>query len=289
VITPSVAGTSGDNGWYTSAAVLTWTVVDAESPVSSLAGCTPVTVDADDDGAAFTCTATSAGGTATETVTLKVDRTAPTVAPLVQGTLGNNGWYTSDVAVSFTRADATSGIAASVGCSAVSLESDTPGTTYACKATNGAGLSTTASVSVKRDATAPVVAFSGNAGSYTVDQSIAISCSASDAVSGLATQSCADIEGSAFSFALGVNTRTATATDRAGNSATATTTFTVGATRASVCALVKRWVANAGIANAMCKQLEGPTRAFVNHVEAQSGKALSAANAARLIELAGAL
>ena len=60
----------------TSDAVLTWTVADEESPISSQSGCTAATVDADDDGTAFTCTATSAGGVATETVTLIVESTA---------------------------------------------------------------------------------------------------------------------------------------------------------------------------------------------------------------------
>ena len=288
VITHSVGGTEGANGWYTSDALLTWTVADDESPVSAQIGCGPATVHSDSDGTTFTCTATSAGGTATESVTLKVDQTAPTASAVVSGTVGDNGWYTSDVAISFVTGDPTSGIASSTGCAATTRTVD-GSASYLCKVVNGAGLTGSASASVKRDATRPVIAFSGNAGSYSVDQTIDITCSASDATSGIATDSCADVSGSAFSFALGANTRTATATDRAGNSASATTSFTVTVSEASICALAQRWVANAGIATSMCKQLGSGARAFINHVEAQSGKGISAENAARLIRLARAL
>src|SRR4029077_19600546 len=100
---------------------------------------------------------------------------------------------------------------------------------------------------ISSDRTAPTVTYTGNAGTYTVDQTISITCSASDALSGLATNTCANISGPAYAF-LGTNTYRATATDVAGNSTTATTTFTVGATNDSLCALAKQLVTNAGVA-----------------------------------------
>ncbi len=78
-------------------------------------------------------------------------------------------------------------------------------------------------------------------------------------------------------------------------------TVVVGVTYTSLCELVKSYVANAGIANALCSKLraaeaktdrtgrEADLHAFVNQVEAQSGKAISAANATTLIRLASAL
>jgi hypothetical protein len=78
VITAAVSGTMGNNGWYTSDVVVTWTVVDPETAVSTT-GCGAVTVNA--DGAfSFTCAATSAGGASDETVTGKRDATAPLVS-----------------------------------------------------------------------------------------------------------------------------------------------------------------------------------------------------------------
>lgn len=77
VITPQVTGTAGSNGWYVSDVSLTWTVVDGESPITSQTGCDPATVNTETVGQTFTCTATSRGGTATQSVTIKLDKTAP--------------------------------------------------------------------------------------------------------------------------------------------------------------------------------------------------------------------
>jgi hypothetical protein len=217
-----------------------------------------------------------------------LDVTPPSISANVAGTLGTNGWYTSDVSIAWSVADAETPVT-SPACAPGSVTSDTPGATFSCSATSTGGTATS-TVTVKRDATAPVVAYAGNAGSYTVDQTVAITCSATDAMSGIASASCANVAGAAYSFAIGANSFSATATDQAGNVGGAVASFTVTVTPAGICALVNQFVANKGNANAMCKQLEqNGTRAFINHVEAQSGKALSAPNAATLIALAQAL
>lgn len=46
------------------------------------------------------------------------DTTAPLITPTITGTLGNNGWYTSDVNVSWTITDAESTISSQTGCDA---------------------------------------------------------------------------------------------------------------------------------------------------------------------------
>ena len=220
---------------------------------------------------------------------LPTDDTPPTLTPTITGTLGAGGWYTSDVAVSWSVADAESSIASQSGCTASSVASDTHGQSFTCTATSAGG-SATQTVTVKRDATVPAIAFSGNAGSYTVDQAVAISCSATDATSGIASESCPGASGDAYTFAIGANTLNATATDQAGNGASASASFTVAVTSGSLCALTKRFVSQHGVANSMCKQLEnGAVGAYVNHVKAQSGKSVSAAHAAILIGLAGKL
>ena len=75
----------GRAGFYRSAVPkVTWTAVDEESPVSSLQGCDPVTVDTDTPpaGVTLTCTARSAGGTATGEATVKRDSTPPVLSRL---------------------------------------------------------------------------------------------------------------------------------------------------------------------------------------------------------------
>lgn len=285
VITPVVAGTlNGD--WYTSDVAVSWTVTDGQSPVTSTSGCSASSVTTDTQGVTFTCSATSAGGSDSKSVTIKRDATAPTIVPSVAGTMGLGGWYTSDVVVSWSVADGTSDIATSSGCAVTTTTTDNAGTTYTCTATNGAGLMASKSVSAKRDATRPVIGYAGNLGSYTVDQTVNITCSASDAMSGLASSTCADVTGPAYEFTVGTNSRSASAQDHAGNTNAASTQFTVQVTSGSLCALVNQWVSQKGVANSMCQQLKnGAYGAFRNHVSAQSGKFVSAAHAEILIAL----
>jgi hypothetical protein len=79
VITPTVSGTLGSNGWYVSDASVSWDVQDPDSPVSSTSGCEPSSVTTDTAGTTFTCEATSSGGTATASVVVRRDTTAPVV------------------------------------------------------------------------------------------------------------------------------------------------------------------------------------------------------------------
>ncbi|MDO8361932.1 MAG: SdiA-regulated domain-containing protein [Actinomycetota bacterium] len=92
---------------------------------------------------------------------------------------------------------------------------------------------------IEPDTIAPVVAYSGNAGNYTVDQQVAITCTATDepAGSGVATTTCAAVVGAAHTFGLGAREYSATATDNAGNTGTASVSFTVTVTPASLCNL----------------------------------------------------
>lgn len=220
---------------------------------------------------------------------LPTDATPPVITPTVTGTQGADGWYTSDVGVSWSVADAESPIGSQSGCDASSVTSDTHGVTFTCSATSAGGTASR-SVAVKRDATTPAIAFSGNAGSYTVDQTVSIACSATDATSGIASRSCPDASGDAYTFDVGANTLSASATDHAGNQGSGSAAFTVQVTAGSLCTLTKRFVSQRGVAHSMCKQLEnGAIRAYVNHVRAQSGKSLSAAHADILISLAGKL
>jgi CSLREA domain-containing protein len=139
VITPSVSGTSGSNGWYRGNVTVSWSVDDAESAVTSTP-CLPTTISADTPGQAVTCSATSAGGTELESVTIKRDATAPSLAPAV----GPTPVLLKGTATATPNAtDALSGVATS---SCGTPTTATVGSkSVSCTATDNAGNSTTLS------------------------------------------------------------------------------------------------------------------------------------------------
>jgi hypothetical protein len=105
VITPSVDGTLGENGWYVSDVTVSWTVEDGESDIASSSGCDPTTINADTAGTTLTCSATSDGGTASQSVTIKRDASAPSISASADPGPNGNGWNNSDVTVSYSCID----------------------------------------------------------------------------------------------------------------------------------------------------------------------------------------
>jgi carbon monoxide dehydrogenase subunit G len=299
-VAASLSAQPNATGWYTSNVTVSWIVNDNGTPITSETGCGTITVSTNTAGTTFGCSATSPGGTASASVTLKRDASAPSVVPVLSGTVGANGWYTSDVGVSATiSAGGPSG--ASGTCSPTTVSVDAASVPYICTATSGAGLSATASGTIKRDATNPVVGFTGAQSSYTVDQTVAIVCSATDATSGLAASQCPTVNAPAYSFLLGNNVLSAHVADAAGNSASAQVQFTVSVTGPSFGALITRFLA-AGkaqkqlqdrLANILDKEAKGNSQAMSEQIknflkelaDAQSGGAVSAANAAVLSTL----
>ena len=120
LITPSVSGTLGNNGWYTSDVQMSWSVVDNESAVTNQTGCALQTISADTNGLTLTCMATSAGGTSSQSVTIKRDATAPALAPSVSP---NPVLLHGTATATPNASDALSGIA-SQSCGAVSFGTD---------------------------------------------------------------------------------------------------------------------------------------------------------------------
>jgi hypothetical protein len=111
VITPNVSGTLGNNGWYTSDVTVSWSVTDPDSTISSSSGCGTTTISTDTTGQTLTCSATSAGGTASKSVTIKRDATPPTFTATPSAAANTNGYNNSPVDVSYTCSDSTSGLA----------------------------------------------------------------------------------------------------------------------------------------------------------------------------------
>jgi hypothetical protein len=78
---------------------------------------------------------------------------APVITPVIFGTLGLNGWYTSNVTVNWLF---DGPVESSSGCEAVTISADTPGRTLTCSATRD-GFTTTVSKTFKVDKTIPTI------------------------------------------------------------------------------------------------------------------------------------
>lgn len=137
-IVPLVSGSPGSNGWYTGDVSVTWNVVDSESALTSSSGCGSTVISEDTDGVTLTCIATSGGGTASRSVFVKRDATAPAVAPSVSP---NPVLLRGEAVASANAVDTMSGLATSA-CDPV--DTDSVGEySVACTAVDEAGNSGT--------------------------------------------------------------------------------------------------------------------------------------------------
>ena len=158
---------NGLSEWFTVPLILSWTVTDSESPASlTTLGCEDQAISADQVKIAYTCSATSAGGsTSKDTVPVGLDATAPEVSYTgAEGPVGNDGWFRGPVTATFTGADATSGPAAqtasettAAGAEGAAIEVRSP--VFTDTAGNPSALGAVIQ-RFKIDGTAPVVAYS---------------------------------------------------------------------------------------------------------------------------------
>jgi hypothetical protein len=249
-------------------------------------------------------------------ITIRIDLTNPVTtatAPLA--------WQNRTTTVGLSATDNLSGVAfitysatgaqtiasTSVNADSTSFPISAEGTTTVSYfATDVAGnVEAAGSIIIRIDLTKPVITFAGDR-TYTVDQIVNVSCTTTDNLSGVASDTCAAaaVNAPAYTFDLGSHPVSATATDVATNVATATTGFTVIVTYPSLINLTTQFVTFAGTQNDLVAKLNAATAsraranknaesgqigAYRNAVSAQSGKRLTSAQAAILIKLANAL
>lgn len=227
VITYTIVGTLGNDGWYISDVTVTWEVSDPESGIGSTSGCDPTTIDYDTTGVTLTCTATNGVGlSSSESVTIKRDATPPTVSATPDRVPDMNGWYNSPLTITFTGTDATSGIDS---CDPPITYTGPDGTniTVTGTCTDKAGNTGSGSYMFNYDNTPPTVNILGISDGAQFDfgdplPSVSPECN--DNLSGIA--SCT-ITPSSLPTSVGSHTITATAQDNAGNTATISITYTI--------------------------------------------------------------
>lgn len=140
-----------------------------------------------------------------------VDVTPPTVAPVLNGPLGQGGWYVGDVALSWSVHDAESSFWATEGCDSPVVRADTVGTEFGC-AVQSVGGNASARVTIKRDATAPETNLTAAPASATHQANASFSFEGADATSGIAGYECR-IDGAAFAACAPDHTVTVAAGD----------------------------------------------------------------------------
>ena len=159
------------------------------------------------------------------------DTTGPQITVATSGPQGADDWYVGDVAIEWSMSDAESAISATSGCEAINVTSDTTGETFICSATSAGGTSW-AGVTIRRDATAPVIEVVQpvDGASYGLYSRVPVELSCVDETSGTAT--CTDSQAGGYldTTQAGARTLTLTATDAAGNSTTRDVAYEVAST-----------------------------------------------------------
>ena len=292
--------------WANAPVLVTWSVTDPTSGITSTSGCGAATVSSETAGITLTCAATNGAGlTVSRSVTVRVDLTAPTINGGPTSLANANGWYNAPVQVVFACFDQLSGVATCSG--QTTLFADGAGQTVSGTATDNAGNRSMLVVGpINVDRTPPAIAMSTPASTYTVDQVVTVTCSASDALSGLDQRltACPNLSEPAYALGLGTHTLSGTAVDMAGNVAGASVTFTVVDTFDGLCRLTRHFETSLKWADQLCQDLANANAAqaagdvkseqqylkqYDETATDQTGKTLTAAQASILVQLASHL
>jgi len=224
IITASTSPTPNVNGWNDTDVTVSFACNDALSGIASITG--PVTITTEGSGQVVTGTCVDlAGNSASTSVTVNIDQSAPNIAASISPTPNVNGWNNSDVTVSFACNDALSGIASITGPVTITTEGAGQVVTGTC--VDLAGNTASTSVTVNIDKTPPNIAASVDPapdGDGVNNSDVTVSFACNDSLSGIAS-----ITGPIEVTADGETIVSGTCTDLAGN--TASTSVTVNIVR----------------------------------------------------------
>ncbi len=218
---PAVSGSISPQpnvgGWDTSDVTVTWSATDAGSGVAS--GPTPATATQTVETGGVLKSATASdwvGNVGASSLTVKLDKTAPTITGLRNPAANANGWNNSDVTVSFSCSDGRSGI--KTCSSSTSFSSNVVGQPVVGSAVDFADNTSSATVIVNVDKDPPTISGSpagspNGAGWFDAPVTIVWAC-ADQGGSGFSPDECADSAISAEGTGL---TATRSVSDLAGN------------------------------------------------------------------------
>ena len=153
------------------------------------------------------------------------DETPPVVTANVTGSLGLNGWYTSDVVVQWSVVETDSELL-EAPCASGTQTTDVTSHVFSCSASSGGG-GITEQVVLRRDATRPSIGITQpQALSYMQGQAVAIDFSCSDDTSGVASCTANQV-GYLNTSTPGTFSFVVTAVDHAGNTSQSSVSYSV--------------------------------------------------------------
>ncbi|WP_307039294.1 OmpL47-type beta-barrel domain-containing protein [Agromyces ramosus] len=227
MVTHTLSPVPNANDWNASDVTVTFAANDDDAGSGVADVTAPMIVSTETDGQVLVGSATdTAGNVGTDTVTVKLDKTAPTISgAVVGGAQGSNGWYVGPVTVHFTCADDRSGVATCPD--DVILTSNGANSASGTVTDNAGNTAVTAVSGINIDTDGPTITAVNVAGGlYTLGAVPAATCAASDGVSGIAGSCVVAISGGTPN-GVGTFTYTVRATDAAGNTATTTGSYRV--------------------------------------------------------------
>jgi hypothetical protein len=151
-VTAIPSRSSDANGWYNHPVAVGFAGTDGTSKIASCTSTTYAGPDNANTAVTGSCT-DNAGNVGAASLGLKYDATAPSIAAIPARPPDANGWYNHAIAVGFSGADGTSGIAS---CSAATYSGPyNASTTLSGSCTDKAGNAAGASFPLKYDSTPP--------------------------------------------------------------------------------------------------------------------------------------
>lgn len=224
-ITPLVQPAPNAAGWHRGNVAVVYQCQDA---TSGMPYC-PNTDNVLHEGVGITVPSRQAvdrAGNTTESVpvTLKIDRTPPSIGAVVLTTPNAYGWYRTNVSIAFSCSDSLSGLASNCpGVQVLSQEGDPVASTGYTIQDNAGNSAQSNVLAVRIDKTPPTLTATMPPAKLFLNTDHNFMLRANDALSGIASQSC-----TGFSTAtVGTRTVTCSATDRAGNTTSRSSTYSV--------------------------------------------------------------
>ncbi|MEK7354147.1 MAG: hypothetical protein AABZ77_06555 [Chloroflexota bacterium] len=233
-VTATAVPVANGAGWNNTDVIVTFSATDNLSGVATVDP--PVTVTVEGAGQVITGNATDkAGNIGTVSITLNIDKTKPVVTATAVPAANGAGWNNTDVTVTFSATD-TGGSGIATVSPAVTVATEGAGQVITGSATDVAGNTGSANVTLNIDKTPPSVSITGPSVVLQGTSAFA-TVVASDALSGLVVNPSGTL--SLDTSTPGAKTVTIIVTDKAGNTNSATLNYTVWGVNGPFAPLVK--------------------------------------------------